>query len=143
VREEAIQETVKNQNGNTLQKAKLVDASQEVMKDEEVLITDESAQDANQRYSLTVSFYSIGEGTDAKIQEAYNIFIDGFQKERNVKISYEMNAWGREGEMDYCFRLTEMDERGRADFIKQSKALLQKSNLVHVTENGICHPKRR
>ncbi len=118
------------------------DASQGIVQHEEVQAPDDEKQQ-NEVYTLSVSFFSIGEGTDGKMMNRYKEFIDIYSKEKKVSIAYEQNAWGREGEVDYCFLLEELNAKQRIEFIEKSKSLLAESKLVHVVENGRCHPKRR
>lgn len=118
------------------------DVSQGIVQHEEVQAPDDEKQQ-NEVYTLSVSFFSIGEGTDGKMMNRYKEFIDIYSKEKKISIAYEQNAWGREGEVDYCFLLEELNAKQRIEFIEKSKSLLAESKLVHVVENGRCHPKRR
>ncbi len=85
-------------------------------------------------YPLVVSFYSKGEGIDNKVNEAFVKFLASYTK----KIVYEPTHWGREGEIDYCLKLSKLPPAEHADFIKKAKDLLSKSALVHVNENAKC-----
>ena len=106
----------------------------------ELITTEEKVKASS--YALSVSFFSIGEGTDGKMMQQYKDFIEKYGKEKNTILEYEMNPWGREGEADFCFQLTELNQKQREDFIIQTKKMLSESKLVHVIENGQCHPKR-
>lgn len=101
------------------------------------------AVEKESNYPFTVSFFSIGEGTDSKMQLRFKEYIDKFKADKNVELVYETNQWGREGEVDYCFTLSELNQKFRNEFIEHAKSLLSESKLVHVAENGQCHPKRR
>ena len=94
-------------------------------------------------YAFTASFFSTGEGSDGKMIQRFKDFITSYNTEKNVNLVYNLNYWGREGEADFCFQLTELSQDQRADFIQKSKDLLSGSKLVHVAENGQCHPNRR
>lgn len=94
-------------------------------------------------YALNVSFYSIGEGTDGAAINSFKQYLETFNKSEQVSLAYEMNAWGREGEVDYCFMLEELSGKQRDKFISGAKKLFTEKNLVHLNENGQCHPKRR
>ncbi len=89
-------------------------------------------KDDNVRF--VVSFYSKGEGIDNKVNEAFVKFLASYTK----KIVYEPTHWGREGEIDYCLKLSELPHAEQVDFIKKAKDLLSKSALVHVNENAKC-----
>lgn len=93
---------------------------------------------ADDVYRLWVSFYSAGEGIDLATIEQFKKFIDSQAK----KIAYEETSWGREGEVDYCLKLSELNSAEQADFIKNAKELLSKSKLVHVEENKKCVHKQ-
>ncbi len=114
-------------------------AVHEAVTEEAVVIEKEK----NVAYAFTVSFFSIGEGTDAKMMNRFKEFIENYNKEKNVSLVYDLNAWGREGEADFCFMLSELDQSQRADFIEKGTKLLSESKLVHLGENTQCHPKRR
>ncbi len=88
-------------------------------------------------YPLVVQFYSKGEGIDSKTNDAFTKFMDTYPK----KISYEPTHWGREGEIDYCLKLSELSSPEQADFVKKAKEVLSKSTLVHVNENAACAHK--
>lgn len=94
-------------------------------------------------YGLSVSFYSTGGGTDSKMITRFNEFVAAYEKEKNVTLVVEKNSWGREGEVDYCYKLDELSEKERNDFSQQATKLLSESQLVHVMQNGRCHEKRR
>ncbi|MBI3501267.1 MAG: hypothetical protein HY063_05675 [Bacteroidetes bacterium] len=89
---------------------------------------------ADDTYPLVVQFYSKGEGIDSKTNDAFVKFMDTYLK----KISYEPTHWGREGEIDYCLKLSELSSTEQAEFIKKAKDLLAKSTLVHVNDNAKC-----
>ena len=93
-------------------------------------------------YGFTVSFYSTGGGTDSKMIDRFNAFVASYEKEKNVTLAHETNGWGREGEVDYCFKLAELSEKERIDFSQQAMKLLSESQLVHYMQNGQCHQKR-
>ena|ERR1051326_5621709 len=87
---------------------------------------------------LLVSFISIGAGIDAAIKEKYDAFLSGQQK----KIKYDEAHWGREGEVDYCFLLSELSKKEQDDFVAKSKLMLSGSKLVIVSENVPCDKKK-
>lgn len=85
-------------------------------------------------YRLVVGFYSKGEGIDNKVNDAFVKFLDSYSK----KIAYEPTHWGREGEIDYCLKLSELSPVEQDEFVKKAKDLLSKSSLVHVNESAKC-----
>lgn len=95
--------------------------------------------DATSRFS--VSFISIGAGTDGKAKDQFEQFMTAFEQKNNVKLKYEKINWGREGEVDYCFDLTGLDAKKRTQFVAETKELLQSSTLVQYKENEPCLQK--
>jgi hypothetical protein len=121
----------------------LSDAS-DVFKDEvKHEAVEEMKEETRTSYIFTVSFFSLGGGSDGKMMNKFKEFIESYNKDKNVVITYELNSWGREGEADFCFRLEELNAKLRADFIAKSRGILAESKLVHVAENSQCHPKRQ
>ena len=94
----------------------------------------QQALPADDSYRIAVSFYSIGEGIDNKTKAEFENFLNTYPK----KIAFEPTHWGREGEIDYCLKLSELSASEQADFVKKAKELLSKSKLVHVDENAKC-----
>lgn len=94
------------------------------------------------KYRITVSFYSKGNGTDSKMKEKYKKFIQEFEQIKEKKIIYDITIWGEEGETDYCFKLSELDIKDQAQFVNESKALLKESSLVNIEVNTICRYKK-
>ncbi|MEK6615747.1 MAG: hypothetical protein AABZ32_06510 [Bacteroidota bacterium] len=93
---------------------------------------------ADDSYRFVVEFYSIGEGVDYKVKEAFEIFLNSYPK----KIAFEPTPWGREGEIDYCLSLSELSSTEQNDFVKKAKDVLSKSKLVHSNENAPCLHKQ-
>ncbi len=83
---------------------------------------------------LTASFYSIGSGIDWKVNDEFVKFLDSYPQ----KIAYEPIHWGREGEIDYCLKLTGLSTSEQNDFVKKAKEILSNSSFVHVNENAQC-----
>lgn len=85
-------------------------------------------------YRLIVSFISKGAGPDGKKQPAFVKYIESHKK----KPAYALVRWGREGEADYCFKLTELSATEQTEFITKVKEILNGSDLVFVNENQKC-----
>ena len=99
------------------------------------------AQAAKNRF--TVSFISIGAGIDYKAKAKFDAFVIDFGKRNGGKLKFETVGWGREGETDYCFALTELNARQQGAFVQESKALLKDNELVQMTENAACRVPRK
>ena len=111
-------------------------AHEEQRKDE----TMATEQEKITSYVFSVSFFSIGTGSDGAAMNRFAEFLENYNKKEKVQLVYEKNRWGREGEVDYCFMLTELDSKQRTDFIAQTQKILSGSKLVHIAENAQCHP---
>jgi hypothetical protein len=93
-------------------------------------------------YRFTVSFISIGSGIDAKAREQFLAFVQAFNAKNNVNIPLEKTSWGREGETDYCLKLTELSEEAQLRFITEAKEVLKNSTRVRYKENSSCGRKK-
>ncbi len=96
----------------------------------------------NNTYSLVVSFISIGQGVDQEAIEQFNRFITGFETENKVTLNIEKIPWGREGEVDYCIDLSQIDEKIAQKFLTKTNELLSNNNLIKVEKNAPCVHKR-
>lgn len=93
-------------------------------------------------YRIIVSFFSIGEGIDAKAKDKFLDFISYFEKKEMTKISMEEFHWGREGEVDYCMKLEELNAPQQVRFLQELRDILKDYNLIHIDENSPCLHKR-
>jgi hypothetical protein len=89
-------------------------------------------------YRLNVSFISIGSGTDSEAKKQFEQFVADYETKNKVKLVSEMAKWGREGEVDFCFKLDELKAKQQENFIKELKEHLKDSQLVRFTENVPC-----
>ena len=87
---------------------------------------------------LVVSFYSICCGIDQKAKEDLDKFITRYEKSNRKRLKKAEAHWGREGEIDYCFKLSELSSKNQKKFISQVRTLLKNSKLVHINENEAC-----
>ena len=104
--------------------------------------TTNSTQTNEGIYRFNVSFISIGSGTDGKARQQFLDFIKEYETKNSVKIVYEVANWGREGETDYCLKLSELKTDEQNKFIADSKELLKNSKRVRYTEYSTCKNKR-
>ena len=88
------------------------------------------------KYRLIVSFYSRGSGINrqAKLQ------FDDLMKKYNY--NFEIVKWGREGELDYCFKLDEIKSEEQAVFSSEVCSMLCNQQFIKITENTTCVHKR-
>ena len=91
-------------------------------------------------YRLLVSFISKGAGPDSEKRTAFLAYVDGHPS----KIAYKTIAWGREGETDYCFNLSELSgKKDMVAFIESVKKIAASSDRIFVSENAECQHKGR
>ena len=98
-------------------------------------------QSSDDTYRFNISFISIGSGTDGKARQLFLDFIKDFEAKKNFLIELETVKWGREGETDYCLKLTQLNSDEQAKFISDIKELLKTSKLVRYSENTTCKKK--
>lgn len=94
--------------------------------------------DKGEQYGLVISFYSPGNGINRKAKTDYDAFLEGFKG----KVDVEQVRWGREGEIDYCLKLSNLSAAEKKDFIARSRQLLEKADRVNITENTGCVHKK-
>ncbi len=91
-------------------------------------------------YRLLVSFISKGAGPDSEKRTAFLAYVDGHPS----KIAYKTVTWGREGETDYCFNLSELSgKKDMVAFIESIKKIAASSDRIIVSENAECQHKSR
>ena len=96
--------------------------------------------DAPVTYRLIVSFISKGAGTDSEKRTAFLAYVDSHPK----KPVYKTVNWGREGETDYCFNLSEFPSKKESvAFIEDVKKIAAGSDMMNVSENAECLHKGR
>lgn len=89
-------------------------------------------------YRFTVSFISMGSGTDKKAIQQFSQFIEQYNSKKNTQINPAITRWGREGEVTYCLKLTELNKQQQDQFIAATKKLLATSTRVRYYENTAC-----
>jgi len=98
----------------------------------------EKPADDKKSFRFTVSFISKGAGTDYQIRQKYDAFITDFETRNKTKIAVNKASWGREGEIDYCFDMSNNNKEETDKFIAESKALLAASDRINIGENTTC-----
>ncbi len=84
-----------------------------------------------------VSFISLGAGIDDDTAQEFEEFLSA----KYPDLSYDANPAGREGEIDYCFDLSDLSQERKATFREKSAQILEKSKLVQISEAEEC-PKK-
>ncbi|MBK9284073.1 MAG: hypothetical protein IPM51_07095 [Sphingobacteriaceae bacterium] len=88
--------------------------------------------------SFTVSFFSPGSGIDRKIKTEYDAYLLKLEEGNPILKGRQIKKWGREGEVNYCFDLKEVELSKKQTFIKESKDILSKSDRVNLIYNKGC-----
>ncbi len=95
----------------------------------------EQANAGPDSFRLVVTFISIGAGTDPDGKAFLDNYILDFKKRSGKNISYIMIPWGREGEVDCCFTLSELSISEQTDFIEQLRRVMTGRELIQINEN--------
>jgi len=95
-----------------------------------------------QKARLVISFYSICCGIDHEAKDKLDKFIRDYEAAHHRRLKMAAVHWGREGEIDYCFRLSELTPRERKSFISRTRSLLSKSKLMRIYKNVPCKSER-
>ncbi len=97
----------------------------------------EQAKDADTNFQFIVSFISIGAGIDKTAKKQFEQLMTEFENTNKLKLNVVIKKWGREGEVNYCFVLKNLDRELKNTFITNTKSTLSQSNLVRFHENNI------
>ena len=94
-----------------------------------------ASSDAPVTYKLIVSFISKGAGTNSEKRTAFLAYVDGHK----LKPAYKTVTWGREGETDYCFNLSELvSKKDYISFVEEVRKIASGSDMMNVSENSEC-----
>lgn len=89
-------------------------------------------------YLLVVSFFSPGNGIDRDMKKKFEEYIASDYP----ALTYDKTAWGREGEVDFCIKGSQLSKSEKAAFVSGSKELLVSSSKVRISENAECKRKK-
>ncbi len=93
-------------------------------------------------YRIIVSFISIGEGIDVNaVQQLEEITIN-HQRDFGMPLAKEEYRWGREGEVDICFKMKDSSRKAKDAFAREVRAKFEANKLVQIEENAVCRHKR-
>ncbi|MGZ3864253.1 MAG: hypothetical protein ACXVPN_13665 [Bacteroidia bacterium] len=90
-------------------------------------------------YRLVLSFISKGAGLDNATHDKVIAYVTNHPK----KPAFETHRWGREGEVDYCFKLTELTADEQKVFVKDIEKMIPDKTMVFVQENHTYVKKGR
>lgn len=86
---------------------------------------------------LVVSFISKGAGIDYETLKSFETWLA--ERPRYV---YTKSYWGREGEVNLCFRMSNLSTREQEIFVRDVRTQLTDKELVFVTEWADCDKRR-
>ncbi len=86
-------------------------------------------------FRLVVSFISFGAGTDPEANAILEAYVYDYKLKNNKVVSYFMIPWGREGEVDCCFPLDELNASEQNNFIDGLNKVIKGKELIQITEN--------
>ena len=95
-------------------------------------------QNDAEKVRLVVSFVSRGEGIDLQTKTTFEQWL---ATKKNV--TWNVQPWGREGELNYCFPLNNMKASEQDAFVKEVQQQLAGRSMVFVNEWTWCDNYRR
>jgi hypothetical protein len=98
----------------------------------------QTAADPAENYRVVISFASRGSGIDYTTQASFLKWVGEF----TPHVNYEETHWGREGEVDYCLKLSELSTTDQERFVKEARTQLGNKDLIFIKENTPCSHKR-
>ena len=97
----------------------------------------------NDTYRVIVSLISTGQGIDRNAKEKFIVYNDSMAVINHIFTKYEEIHWGREGEVDYCMMLKELNSSKQKIFVDGLKNIFADNKLVFIKENTPCVNKRK
>ena len=97
-------------------------------------VTKKEYSSDNQICNLNISFRSLGAGIDRKSYKVFLTYLEEFENEEKIKLSYEQLFWGREGEMDYCFKYENLTQKQIQKLEKEIKEKFIESKTVSISK---------
>jgi hypothetical protein len=94
-------------------------------------------------YRYLVSFYSEASGIDYQGLTTFETWVVDYGKNLQLTIAYDKIPWGREGETEVCFKLSELNEKQQAEFVAAANEKLKSVQRVHTYENQPCKHQKR
>ena len=79
---------------------------------------------------VKISFISIGTGINAPAKKELGSFLENYQQDHQINLGYQVQPWGREGEVDYCFPLAALDPSGQDKFIRNLREVFEEKDRV-------------
>lgn len=93
---------------------------------------------SNDSIRLNVAFNSPGYGINGKALKQLEVYIERFETDNNLKLIVYRIPWGREGEVDFCFKLSTINAKKANEFVTGVKNLIGSADRVTMRENCTC-----
>ena len=90
-------------------------------------------------FRVAVVFISFGAGTDQNALPILDRVLSDWKMKIGKNLKFNKVGWGREGEVDYCFTLKELNPNKQVQFIDDLRAAFKGNELIQILEN---HPYR-
>lgn len=94
-------------------------------------------------YRFIVSFFSVASGPDRESMTNFENWYNAYLTEKKSTADLEKISWGREGEMDFCFKLAGWSEQDQTAFVNAAKEQLKNAKQVNTFENEPCRHQKR
>jgi hypothetical protein len=129
-------------NADTSARPAATSMPETVEQNDSIVVNTDTVAPKEETYRLVILFYSPGSGTDYKAINAYEDSIGSYSARLGRNIDYEKTAWGREGETDFCLKLSELNADEQKEFIRMTHEYLKNAKHVNIYENQPCRHKR-
>ncbi len=93
-------------------------------------------------YRVVISFISIGEGIDVSALQQLEEIAVNHQRDFGMPLAKEEYRWGREGEVDVCYKMRDSSRKAKDAFVREVRSKFAENKLVQVEENTVCRHKR-
>jgi hypothetical protein len=110
---------------------------------ENINMNDITEQAKDSLYDFTVSFWSPGDGIDFTTAKIFLDWLKTYGDDGKPQPYYEQVPWGREGETDFCIKLSSFSSGDKEVFLQEAKSILAKSKKVNYKENAPCKRRRQ
>ncbi len=131
-----------NPSASAKQNEKTADSIVESVNIKSVDSAKENVIDTNNN-RLVIMFYSIGQGSEYFLSNAFEDSIGSYSLKFGKNIDYKKTLWGREGEIDFCLKLNELTTSEQEEFIALTRAQLKSAKWVNIFENYPCPARMR
>ncbi|GEM_PF-2407520 len=138
------QQDEKIQDKNTTQKDNIAETETQVPKGLEKAqkIDKNETKQATQTGYLVVTFSSRGSGIDGKAIDKLESLISSLGLNNSKTAQFEKVPWGREGEVDYCFDLSVIENDLALNLKTKIESEFSDNKLVQVEQHENCPRKR-